>query len=157
MKKLLTLVFITEGDHVLLGLKKRGFGSGRFNGFGGKVEDSESIEVAAKREVLEECGITVLRLEKKAVHEFLFQGGGDMLEVHTFLATSWQGEPQETEEMRPEWFAQDALPYDEMWPDDRYWLPLFLDGKYLRTRFLFGEGDAVLEKEIREVVPAELT
>jgi predicted membrane-bound spermidine synthase len=91
------------------------------------------------------------------VHEFSFQAGGDTLEVHTFLATRWKGEPQETEEMRPAWFAQDAIPYDEMWPDDRYWLPLFLEGKFLRTRFLFGADDAVLEKEIREVAPAELT
>jgi 8-oxo-dGTP pyrophosphatase MutT (NUDIX family) len=74
MKKLLTLVFITAGDRVLLGLKKRGFGAGRFNGFGGKVEHGEGIEVAAKREVLEECGITVLELEKRAVHEFWGQG-----------------------------------------------------------------------------------
>jgi len=31
------LVLITDGQRVLLGKKKRGFGQGYFNGFGGKV------------------------------------------------------------------------------------------------------------------------
>ena len=35
--KLLTLVFLREGSKVLLGMKKRGFGVGKWNGFGGKV------------------------------------------------------------------------------------------------------------------------
>jgi hypothetical protein len=69
--------------------------------------------------------------------------------VHVFRVDRFSGEPVETEEMRPEWFPVDAIPYDQMWPDDRYWLPLFLAGKKFRTRFLFGEGDTVLEKDIR--------
>ena len=36
-RKLLTLVFLREGGKVLLGMKKRGFGVGKWNGFGGKV------------------------------------------------------------------------------------------------------------------------
>ena len=36
-RKLLTLVFLREGRRVLLGMKKRGFGVGKWNGFGGKV------------------------------------------------------------------------------------------------------------------------
>ena len=47
--KLLTLVFVIEKSRILLGLKKRGFGVGRWNGFGGKVEKQETIEEAAKR------------------------------------------------------------------------------------------------------------
>ena len=47
--KLLTLAFVTQKDKVLLGLKKKGFGMGRWNGFGGKVEKGETIEEAAKR------------------------------------------------------------------------------------------------------------
>jgi hypothetical protein len=42
---------------VLLGLKKRGFGAGKWNGFGGKVEQGESIRTAAIREMKEEAGI----------------------------------------------------------------------------------------------------
>ncbi len=48
-KKLYTLVFLVDDDRVLLGMKKRGFGAGKWNGFGGKVEPGETIEEAAIR------------------------------------------------------------------------------------------------------------
>jgi 8-oxo-dGTP pyrophosphatase MutT (NUDIX family) len=43
-------VVVQQGDRVLLGEKKRGFGEGYYNGFGGKVEKAETILEAAKRE-----------------------------------------------------------------------------------------------------------
>ncbi|KAG4070235.1 hypothetical protein HA402_003925 [Bradysia odoriphaga] len=59
--KLFTLVFVFDDDkqRLLLGLKKRGFGLGKYNGFGGKVEENESIDDAALRELNEECGLSV--------------------------------------------------------------------------------------------------
>ena len=50
--KLLTLLFVLKPGQVLLGLKKRGFGEGRWNGFGGKVQPDETIEEAAIRYTL---------------------------------------------------------------------------------------------------------
>ena len=47
--KLFTLLFVLEPTRMLLGLKKRGFAVGRWNGFGGKVQPNETIEEAAKR------------------------------------------------------------------------------------------------------------
>ena len=47
--KLLTLLFVLKPGKVLLGYKKRGFGAERWNGFGGKVQQGETIEEAAKR------------------------------------------------------------------------------------------------------------
>ena len=38
-KKLLSLVYVRRGTQILLGLKKRGFGQGKWNGFGGKLEE----------------------------------------------------------------------------------------------------------------------
>lgn len=150
-KKLLTLTLATDGDRILLGMKKRGFGAGRWNGFGGKVQEGETIEAAAKRETIEECGIAITEMEQVGVHEFEFEKErGTILEVHVFRIMGFTGTPAETEEMRPKWYPVDAIPYDDMWPDDRYWLPMFLDGKKFRTRFLFGEGDAVLEQSIVE-------
>ena len=49
--KQLTLLFVLEPEkkEVLLGMKKRGFGQGRWNGFGGKVQAGETVEDAAIR------------------------------------------------------------------------------------------------------------
>ncbi len=153
---ILTLVFFIKDDCILLGYKKRGFGAGRWNGFGGKVESNESIEAAAKREAIEECGLTIKSLEKRAIHEFSFEGKPDVLEVHTFLVTSWDGELIETEEMKPEWFHFGAIPYASMWPDDELWLPRFLAGECLKTTFLFGEKDAVLQYDVQRVTKEAL-
>lgn len=152
MKKILTLCLIQNDGRILLGMKRRGFGAGRWNGFGGKVEEGETIEEAAKRETWEECGITVTEMEKVGIHEFRFESKRDeVLEVHVFRVRSYFGEPYETNEMRPQWFTTDAIPYDEMWPDDIHWLPVFLTGKKFRTKFLFGDGDRVLENHVEEV------
>jgi len=152
MRKLFTLALIVRDGRVLLGMKKRGFGVGRYNGFGGKVQKGETIEQAARRETKEECGVGITEMEEVGIHEFEFAAErGTILEVHVFRVTGYKWEPVETEEMRPEWFAFEDIPYDTMWPDDQYWLPVFLAGKRFRTKFLFGEGDAVLEKDVQEL------
>ena len=152
MRKILTLCLAMRDDKILLGMKKRGFGMGRWNGFGGKVEIGESIEEGARREMQEECGVEIQKMEKVGIHEFEFHDKrGEILEVHVFRVDTFTNEPIETEEMRPQWFTIDAIPYDEMWPDDIHWIPVFLAGRKFRTRFLFGPSDSVLENEVSEV------
>ena len=49
-RKALTLLFVRNNfNEILLGLKKRGFGEGKWNGFGGKVNPTETITDAAIR------------------------------------------------------------------------------------------------------------
>jgi 8-oxo-dGTP diphosphatase/2-hydroxy-dATP diphosphatase len=43
----LALIFREDFSQVLLGMKKRGFGEGKWNGFGGKLDLGETIEQAA--------------------------------------------------------------------------------------------------------------
>lgn len=133
-------------------MKKRGFGAGRWNGFGGKVIDGETIEDAARREIREEAGIEAGNLEKIGILNFGWSGSSEILEVHIFLANNFSGEPTESEEMKPQWFTIDEIPFSEMWPDDIYWMPLFLRGKKFKGRFLFGESNAILEKDLTEVI-----
>jgi 8-oxo-dGTP diphosphatase/2-hydroxy-dATP diphosphatase len=148
-KKVLTLCLIHQHPKVLLGMKKRGFGAGRWNGFGGKVQQGESIEEAAKREVLEETGIKVGELEKRGVIDFEFEGNTEILEVHIFRAKDFSGDPQESEEMKPAWYHVDEIPFDSMWPDDKHWMPLFLAGKKFKGKFLFGKNDTILEHDLK--------
>lgn len=147
-RKLLTLVFIEREGELLLGMKKRGFGAGRWNGFGGKLLSNESLEGGARRETSEEAGVEPRFFEEMGILEFTWQGRDDLLEVHVFKVTDWEGVPSETEEMRPEWFPVDQIPYEDMWSDDPYWLPLYLEGKKFRGSFLFDENDQVLSHKI---------
>ncbi|MBI2623466.1 MAG: 8-oxo-dGTP diphosphatase [Candidatus Liptonbacteria bacterium] len=151
MKKILTLCLVHQPSRLLLGMKKRGFGAGRWNGFGGKVKEGETIEEAMQREVREEAGIEVRDAVKAGIIKFEFQGNPEILEVHIFRATEFTGAPSESDEMKPRWYGVKEIPYDEMWPDDKYWLPLFLEGKKCKGRFLFGEGDSILEHSLETV------
>lgn len=151
-RKILTLCVIHQEPRVLLGMKKKGFGAGRWNGFGGKVEEGETIEGATRRELREEAGIDAHDLEKVGTLDFSFASNPDeILEVHIFRSTRFSGQPKESDEMRPAWFSQTEIPFEEMWPDDRHWFPLLLAGKKFNGRFHFGEGDAILEQELVEV------
>ena len=151
IKKLLTLCIIHRNQEILLGLKKRGFGEGKWNGFGGKVSAGETMEDAAKRELREEAGIEAKELEKAGILDFELKGDPEILQVHIFKSPNFSGEPKESEEMKPKWFHIDEIPFKEMWPDDIYWLPMLLSGKKFRGKFIFGESDVILEKELVEV------
>jgi 8-oxo-dGTP diphosphatase/2-hydroxy-dATP diphosphatase len=148
MKKVLTLCLIVDENKILLGMKKRGFGEGRWNGFGGKVEEGESIEEAAKREVLEEAGINVKDLNKKGVVNFEYLDTGKLMEVHIFKSCNYSGCPIETEEMKPQWFDILDIPFSEMWPDDLYWLPLFLKNKNFKGKFIFEDTNKIISHDL---------
>jgi len=132
-------------------MKKRGFGEGRWNGFGGKVEEGETIEDSILREIKEEAGIVPTDLQKRGIFEFTFEGDAQILEVHFFSAQEFEGEPFESEEMRPQWFKEDEIPFEDMWPDDKHWFPLFLKGKNFKGKFHFQDHDILLEHDIEEV------
>jgi 8-oxo-dGTP pyrophosphatase MutT (NUDIX family) len=161
VKKLMTLCIIRDekGKRVLLGMKKRGFGAGRYNGFGGKVAPGEDIATAALRETNEEASIVVapVDLKKSGVITFTFEDEPRVLEVHIFEASRFTGVPRETEEMKPEWFAEVAIPYDRMWSDDHYWLPILLSSKKFVGTFLFDKPSTaeysarILKHDLREV------
>lgn len=137
MKKLLTLCLVCRDGQILLGMKKRGFGQGRWNGFGGKVEEGETIEQAAARELREECGIEPKEMRELGVLDFSFDNDPKVLEVHIFKVTDFSGAPVETEEMKPEWFSFEDIPFSQMWSDDVYWMPFLLEGKTFRGGFHF--------------------
>ncbi len=147
----MTLAIVHQHPKVLMALKKTGFGAGNINGFGGKVEEGEEIEAAAKREMREEAGVEIVEMEKIGIITFEFAGKELLREVHIFKVREFQGEPKESEEMKPEWFFIDEIPIMKMWPADKFWLPFFLKDRKFRAKFLYGEGNAILEKDIQEV------
>lgn len=152
MEKIITTnCWVYKDSKLLLGLKKRGFAEGRWNGFGGKLEHGESLEAAAHRELLEECGIVATHMELAGTIEFEYQGKDKIMEVNIFRITEFTGEPKESEEMKPQWWPINALPFKNMWPDDPYWLPLFLSGKKFSGKFVYTGYDTIISHTLKEL------
>jgi 8-oxo-dGTP diphosphatase len=141
------LCFIVKDGRVLLIRKKRGLGAGKINGPGGKIEPGETALESAIRETQEEIGVTPLQLEERAVLQFQFTDGYS-LHCTVFTASDYDREPIETAEATPLWFPLAGIPFDEMWADDRHWLPEVLAGKCLQGWFVF-EGEKMLSSDVR--------
>jgi 8-oxo-dGTP diphosphatase len=130
---------------VLLGLKQRGFGTGKIVGFGGGLEGGESAAAAAVRELLEESGlvVTVSDLLYVGQIEFLFAAKPQWnMQAQLFISEHWQGQPQHSDEMQPLWYSSDDLPHNQMWPDVEYWLPQVLAGQSVNLAVTYGFDNA---------------
>lgn len=148
MKKA-TLLFLIKDDEILLAMKKRGYGEGRWNGVGGKPELNETIEQTAIRECKEEIEVTPLDITKVALLKFIFPEHHDWnQEVTAYTCKEWDGEPRETEEMAPKWFHFNEIPYEKMWQDDKHWLPEILRGRFVDAEFIFDNNNHLISKKL---------
>lgn len=149
-----TLLFLLNDDtqEILLAMKKRGFGAGKLNGVGGKVGEGESIEAAAVREAQEEISVTIAPQDIVQVSDITFhfeQKPEWTQHCNIFFVRRWVGEPQESEEMSPQWVSRNEIPYEKMWVDDKYWLPLVLSGDYIKAEFNFtNDGSQIVRYEL---------
>ncbi|HEY1074194.1 MAG TPA: 8-oxo-dGTP diphosphatase [Patescibacteria group bacterium] len=149
----LVLLVNYDEQKILLAMKKRGFGAGRWNGYGGKVKGEESIEGSAVREIQEEANVALQEEDlKKVAHHSFYSPAFGTVEVHTYIAEEWEGEAVETEEMRPEWYSFKEIPYKDMWQDDKYWLPEVLKGRHLRGEFWFDKDDNLLKYTLNDYI-----
>uniref|UniRef100_A0A8C5P1M2 Oxidized purine nucleoside triphosphate hydrolase n=1 Tax=Jaculus jaculus TaxID=51337 RepID=A0A8C5P1M2_JACJA len=148
---LFTRVLVLKPQQVLLGLKKQGFGAGRWNGFGGHVKEGETIKDGAKRGLREKRGLTTDMLHKVGRTVFEFVGAPEPMEVHILYMDSVHGTPT-SEETRPQWFQQDQIPFGDMLPDDKYWFPLLFQKKKFHGLFhgffKFQDQDTILDHSL---------
>lgn len=141
---------------VLLGHKRRGFGAGKIVGIGGKVEPGESLVQAAVRELSEESGLVADPADADLVahldFRFPHRPGWDMTS-HVFVVRRWTGQVRPCEEITPEWFRLDGLPFGQMWDESRVWLPHVVRGERVEARVVYAaDNDRVQEVSLR-VVP----
>jgi 8-oxo-dGTP pyrophosphatase MutT (NUDIX family) len=145
-----TLCILFDKDRVLLAMKKRGFGVGKWNGAGGKLKDGETIEEAMLRETKEEINVLPVEYYEAAVIDFFFDGKEEFnQEMHAFLCKKWEGEPSESEEMLPKWFDINSIPFNEMWEDDRIWIPYVLEGRKIEANFKFDKSEKIKEINLK--------
>lgn len=130
----------SDGKYLLLLKEKGRFGEGFWNAPGGKIESGETPEQAAKREVLEETGLRISKLSDIGSLEFHFGQGKRKPDwtAQVFKTSHFSGKLKKKGTEGPlRWFGQDKIPYEQMWADDRYWLPLMIEDIRFRGIFEF--------------------
>lgn len=148
-----TLLFVIRNGEVLLIRKKRGLGAGKINAPGGRLEAGEQPIECAARETKEEVGVVPTSIRARGELKFQFVDGY-ALHCHVFSADGCDGTVIETDEATPQWTPLAAIPYDEMWADDRMWLPMLLAGRTpFYGRFIF-DGDRMVDHVLESRDPA---
>lgn len=150
-----TVCFIRRGDRILLQRRPTdAIWGGRWNGPGGKVEPGEPPARAIAREVAEE---TALRIADPTWHgrlELVFgRPERSRLVVQLYTATRFAGRARGSAGLL-RWHPADRLPWDLMWPDQRYWLPSVLDGGRVAGECTYdAAGDRLLDWTLSLTAP----
>lgn len=148
-----TLVLLRKNNKILLGQKKRGFAKGTFNGIGGKQDPGETIDHAMIRECQEEIGATPTQFELrgKIIFDVWYKGEHVNMPLYIYNCTEFTGNIHETEEMIPQWFNINEIPYDKMLQDDLLWYEYFLADKKFVGKVKFDPNMKMLNHHFETV------
>lgn len=121
-----TLCYLERGNEYLMlhrVKKEHDINRDKWIGIGGKFEDGESPEDCVRREVLEETGLTLNRLQYRGIITFVSDEYPTEW-MHLFTSDSFSGEMISCSEGNLEWIEKKRLRALPMWEGDQIFLDL---------------------------------
>lgn len=133
-----------QESRILLAYHKTGDFEGAYTGLLDTVKEQEDPRDAVRRIALALAGIRVESVDLRAVLEFS-SPAYETVDEYEFHSDAYEGTPRECDQVRPEWFALDRIPYERMPADDAIWYPTFLAGGLQVGTFHFASDQQTLE------------
>jgi len=142
--KLATLCYVMKDDKTLMlyrNKKENDYHEGKWNGLGGKLEQGETPEECAIREVYEESGLRVSEPEMKGLITFpMFDGINDWY-VWVFVFKKFEGEQIDSPEGTLEWIDNRKLTELNLWDGDKIFIPWLFEDKCFSAKFIYENGE----------------
>lgn len=120
--------------------KKHDPNAGKWIGVGGKLEEKESPPDCAKREVLEETGLTMNRFDYRGLVTFV-SDEYETEQMHLFTCEDFSGELKECDEGTLRWIDENEIDTLPLWEGDRIFLRLIRTPRPFFSLKLVYEGD----------------
>ncbi len=144
--KLATLCYLRQGGQTLMvhRIKKANdIHEGKWNGLGGKFEPGETPEECARREIFEESGLQVGKLELKGLLTFPLFARTEDWYAFVFVASDLQGSLIDSPEGDLQWIDNDRLTELNLWEGDRLFLPWLDRPGFFSGKFVYQDGRLV--------------
>ncbi len=144
--KLATLCYVRHQGNTLMlhrTKKKDDIHKGKWNGLGGKFETGESPEECARREILEESGLTATGLSLKGLLTFPAFANNEDWYAFVFVVDQFEGELIPSTEGELRWIDDQKLTELELWEGDRYFLPWLNRSGFFSGKFIYQDGNFI--------------
>jgi 8-oxo-dGTP diphosphatase len=124
--KLATLCYIRKEGKTLMVhriKKENDVHLGKWNGLGGKLEPGETPEECAVREVYEESGLVVCKMDLKGILTFPGFSNDEDWYAFVFVIDEFDGQLSESPEGVLQWIRDEDVSELNLWEGDRFFLP----------------------------------
>ncbi len=149
--KVATLCYVQQnGKTLMVNVKKEGgMHKGKWNGLGGKIDEGETPEECAVREVFEESGLRITELKFAGVVSFPenVKGAGESWIVFIFRAEKFGGELiGDSKEGELAWIENEKLLGLTLNGGDKWFLPFVLENRLFSAKLVYRENNFVQEE-----------
>ncbi len=150
--KELALCHVIKNGSILLIKGDSGLNDGKWNAPSTEIESGERHDKAAIRAVFQQSGIFANKVINHGTIRIFLNGKVEYdYKIQLYSTKVFSGDLRPNIQGEARWFNTSEIPFYEMWPDNKYWMTLLLEGKKFDADFFLDENnETVVKYQIRE-------